>query len=89
VKQVLKASKVFRGKLDRKVQLVQRVQQVLRVSKAHKVSKVKLVRQVLLEQLDRKGLRALKEQQGLKALTVFLLIKLLLLTGSVEQKKNG
>jgi hypothetical protein len=48
VKQVLKASKVFREKLDRKVQLVQRVQQVLRVSKAHRVSKVKLVLQVQL-----------------------------------------
>jgi hypothetical protein len=92
VRLVLKAMWARRGILvikvlkEYKVKLARLEQRETLETKASKVSRV---RKVILEILDRQGLLALREQRVLKVKMVFLLIKLLLLTGSSEQKHNG
>jgi hypothetical protein len=94
-KLALKVSKAYRARLEllvNKVHKESKVKQVLRVLKViqeNKGRRAMWVRQVLLEILDQQGLRALREQRALKVKMVFQLIKLLLLMGSQEQKRNG
>jgi hypothetical protein len=89
---VLKAMWARRGILvikvlkEYKVKLARLEQRGTLETKVFKVSKA---RKVILEILDRQGLRALREQRVLKVKMVFLLIKLLLLTASSEQNRNG
>jgi hypothetical protein len=77
VNKVLKAYKVKQAQRERRVTLAIKDQKVLRVQR------------VILAILDQQGLQALREQRELKVKMVFLLIKLLLLMGSLGRKRNG
>jgi hypothetical protein len=71
---------------------VSRASRAFKVSRAFRASRefqVNKVLKAILEILDRKGLRALKENRAFRVTTVSLLIKLLLLMDSLVRKRNG